>query len=222
MLEAAGRLVPELRVVAFQREALAHRAQELCDEAQLVGEGSVQQKVCRSLEALDIPGLAVEDSVPHGEGLGGAAAPGCGIPQGAAAEADVLGVDDTAAINAVFLPQAGVNAVDVVALHEARQLRVQGVDALHDADAALEVQRLRLGGAGLGGEVVDGQHSLSGGAQIAEALANEGHIQRVGVLVVQRTVGQAGVILSALEEVIQTDDMGRGAGGFQSLGHLMS
>ena len=47
MLEAAGRLVPELRVVAFQREALAHRAQELCDEAQLVGEGSVQQKVCR-------------------------------------------------------------------------------------------------------------------------------------------------------------------------------
>ena len=62
----------------------------------------------------------------------------------------------------------------------------------------------------------------TGGAQIAEALADEGHIQCVGVLVVQRTVGQAGVILSALEEVIQTDDMGRGAGGFQSLGHLMS
>ena len=96
------------------------------------------------------------------------------------------------------------------------------MDALHDADAALEVQRLRLGRAGLGGEVVDGQHGLSGGAQIAEALADEGHIQRVGVFVVQRTVGQAGIILSALEEVIQTDDMGRGAGGFQRLGHLMS
>ena len=75
------------------------------------------------------------------------------------------------------------------------------MDALHDADAALEVQRLRLGRAGLGGEVVDGQHGLAGGAQIAEALADEGHIQRVGVLVVQRTVGQAGVILSALEEL---------------------
>ena len=139
MLEAAGRLVPELRVVAFQREALAHRAQELCDEAQLVGEGSVQQKVCRSLEALDIPGLTVQHSIPHGKGLFRAAAAGGGIPQGAAAQTDILGVDHPAAVDAVFLPQAGIDAVDVIPLHKAGELRVQGMDALHQAHAPLQV-----------------------------------------------------------------------------------
>ena len=84
-----------------------------------------------------------------------------------------------------------------------------------------QIQRLRLGGAGLCGKVVDGQHGLAGGAQLAEALADEGHIQRVGVLVVQRAVGQAGVILRPLEEIVQTDDVGGRAGGFQRLGHLV-
>ena len=57
MLEAAGRLVPKLGVVAFQCEALADLPQQLGDQAQLIGEGGVQQEICRGLETLDIPRL---------------------------------------------------------------------------------------------------------------------------------------------------------------------
>ena len=55
MLKAAGRLIPQLGIVAFQRELAAHHAQQVGDQAQLVGKRGVQQKVCRGLEALDIP-----------------------------------------------------------------------------------------------------------------------------------------------------------------------
>ena len=58
VLKAAGSLVPELGVVALQRELAAHDAQQPGDQAQLIGKGGVQQKVRRGLEALDIPGLA--------------------------------------------------------------------------------------------------------------------------------------------------------------------
>ena len=37
MLKAAGGLVPELRVMALQRELLAHLLQQLCDQARLIG-----------------------------------------------------------------------------------------------------------------------------------------------------------------------------------------
>ena len=47
------------------------------------------------------------------------------VAQGAAAQADVLGVDDPAAVDAVFLPQACIDAVDVVALYKAGQLRLE-------------------------------------------------------------------------------------------------
>ena len=42
MLEATGRLVPQLGVMALQHELAAHLLQKLGDEAHLVGEGSVQ------------------------------------------------------------------------------------------------------------------------------------------------------------------------------------
>ena len=65
------------------------------------------------------------------------------------------------------------------------------------------------------------RHGLAGGTQIAEALADEGHIQRVGVLVVQRTVGQAGVELRPTEKIIQADHMGVCSLPDQLLGQLV-
>ena len=103
----------------------------------------------------------------------GAAAAGGGIAQGAAAQADVLGVDDPAAVDAVFLPQTGIDAVDFLTGHKAGQLRVESMDALHDADAALQVHRFGRIRAFLAGEIVDRQHGLPS-AQLTEALPDEG------------------------------------------------
>ena len=211
MLKAAGRLVPQLGIVAFQRELAAHHAQQVGDQAQLVGKRGVQQKVCRGLEALDIPGLTVQHSIPHGKGLFRAAAAGGGIPQGAAAQTDILGVDHPAAVDAVFLPQAGIDAVDVIPLHKAGELRVQGMDALHQAHAPLQVDGFCFIRALLGREVVDGQGGLAGLAQLPQALLDERQVQRIGVLIVQGAVRQAGVELRPLEEIVQTDDLRRGA-----------
>ena len=208
--------------MALQRELLAHLLQQLCDQAQLIGERGIQQEIRRGLEPLDIPGLAVQHTVPHGQRFGRAAAAGGGVAQGAAAQADILGVDGATAVDAVFLPQARIDAVDLVARNKARQLRVEGVDALHNADAAFQVDLFRLTGACLLGKIVDGQHGLARLVQLLEALADEGQIQRVGVLIVQRAVRQAGVILGPPEEVVQADHPGRGALALQLLGQLMS
>ena len=216
MLKAAGCLVPQLRIVAFQRELTAHHAQQLGDQAQLVGKGGIQQKVCRGLEALDIPRLTVQHAVPHGKGLFRAAAARCSVPQGAAAQADILRVDDAAAIDAVFLPQACIDAVDVVALYKAGQLRVQRMDALHDAYTALQVDGFHLCRSLFGREIVDGQHGLARLAQLPQALLDERQIQRIGVLVVQRAVRQARIELCAFEEIIQTDHLRRSPALLQS------
>ena len=197
--------------MAFQRELTAHLAQQPGDQSQFVGKGGVQQKVCGGLEALDIPRFAVQHPVPHGKGLGGAAAAGCGVPQGAAAQADILRIDDPAPVDAVFLPQTGVDAVDLVVRHKAGQLRVKGMDALHDAHTTLQIDGLHLGRALLGGKIVNGQLGLAGLAELAQALLDKGQIQRFKVFVVQRAVRHFGVVGSAFKKVVQTDHLCRGA-----------
>ena len=102
-------------------------------------------------------------------------------------------------------------------LYKAGQLRVQRMDALHDAYTALQVDGLHLCRALFGREIVDGQHGLARLAQLPQALLDERQIQRIGVLVVQRAVRQARIELCAFEEIIQTDHLRRGPALLQSL-----
>lgn len=137
MLKPPGGVVPQLCIVSFQRKLPPDDLQQLRNDAQLVGKRGIQQKIRRALETLDIPGLSVQHSVPHGEGLGRAAAPGGSIPQHTAAQADILGVDHPAPFLAIFLPQASVDTVDLLCRDQAGKRRVKGMDALHDADASI-------------------------------------------------------------------------------------
>ena len=89
---------------------------------------------------------------------------------------------------------------------------------LDDKNKEMQVDGFCFIRALLGREVVDGQGGLAGLAQLPQALLDERQIQRIGVLVVQRAVRQAGVELCALEEIVQTDDVGRGAALFQCFG----
>ena len=75
----------------------------------------------------------------------------CIRDRGAAAQADVLGVDDPAAVDGIFLPQAGVDAVDILCRHKAGELRVQGDTArqFNAADTRQPVLLHRVCGAGL-------------------------------------------------------------------------
>ena len=202
--------------MAFQRELTAHHAQQLGDQAQLVGKGGIQQEVRCGFEALDIACFAVQHAVPHGKGLFRAAAAGGSIAQGAAAQADILCIDDSPAIDAVFLPQTGIHAVDIVAFHKAGELRVQGMDALHDAYTALQVDGLHLLRALLCREIIDWQHGLSGLAEFPQALLDERQVQCIGVFVIQRAVRQPGVELCPFEEIIQTDHLRRSPALLQS------
>ena len=95
------------------------------------------------------------------------------------------------------------------------------MDALNDADAALQVHGFGRIRALLAGEIVDRQHGLSRLAQLAEALPDEGQIHGVGVLVVQCTVRHPGVELRAPEEIVQTDHMGRCALPDEFFGQLV-
>ena len=92
------------------------------------------------------------------------------------------------------------------------------MDALHQAHAALQGDGFCFIRALLGREVVDGQGGLAGLAQLPQALLDERQVQRIGVLIVQRAVRQTGVELRPLEEIVQTDDVGRGAALFQCFG----
>ncbi len=137
--------------------------------------------------------------------------------RGAAAQADILRIDDPAAVNAVLLPQTGVDAVDLVIRHKAGQFRVEGMDALNDAHTALQVDGFHRGSALLGGKIVDGQFGLAGLAELVQALLDEGQIQRFKVFVVQRAVRHFGVVGSTFKKVVQTDHLRRGALLHQSL-----
>ena len=95
------------------------------------------------------------------------------------------------------------------------------MDALHDADTALQVHGFGRIRALLAGEIVDWQHGLSRLAQLAEALPDEGQIHGVGVLVVQCTVRHPGVEFRAPEEIVQTDHMGRCALPDEFFGQLV-
>ena len=83
------------------------------------------------------------------------------------------------------------------------------MDALHDADAALQIDGFRLVRALFLREIVDGQAGLPRLAQLMQTLLDEGQIHGIGVLVVQRAVGQPGVELCAPEKVVEADHMGR-------------
>ena len=115
-----------------------------------------------------------------------------------------------------------IDAVDMARGHQAGQHGIEGVDALHDADASRQVDGLGLLRPLFPHKVIDGQHRLVGLAQLLQALADQGHIQSVGVLVVQGAVRHPGVILGPAEEVVQADDLGRrahlGQGGRQLVG----
>lgn len=61
LLKAAGGLVPQLSVMALQRELTAHSPSNPGNQSQLVGQGGVsQRKSAVVLKPTDIPGLAVQ------------------------------------------------------------------------------------------------------------------------------------------------------------------
>ena len=95
------------------------------------------------------------------------------------------------------------------------------MDALYDADTALQIHGLGLVGAPLVGKIIDGQSGPARLAQLMQTLPDKGQVHGIGVFVIQGAVGQAGVELRPTEKIIQADHMGVCSLPDQLLGQLV-
>ena len=144
------------------------------------------------------------------------------VPHHAAGQADIPGGQHPLAPITVFLPQARVNLIYLIPGEAVGQLRIQRVDALHDAHPTLQLQRNLFRLPVLCEEVEFRQLSAAGGNQFVQAALNLIHVQRGDVLVILAAVRQTGILVQVFIKIVQADHLGYHAAQPQCLGQLVS